>query len=99
LEFGDVKQKFRHFLDQNFDHHLLLNEKDPWARDIIPYTSSRLPGLTAMPGDPTTEHLAKWIAEWAMEEFASPVDVVVHETAVNSAGYQLNEWAVANEDQ
>ena len=40
-----------------------------------------------MPGDPTTENLAKWIAEWAATEFAADADVKVHETSVNAAAY------------
>lgn len=100
LEFGEVKKLFRGFLDNNFDHHLLLNEDDPWASplrqrmastvrtgDYVPYHP--LPGLMAMPGDPTTENLAKWFAEWAHEQWGRPVGVLVHETSVNAAGYSL----------
>lgn len=95
ISFGDLKKEFRSFLDSTFDHHLLLNEQDPWAGPVaLPDGSqgdgkfiTQLPGLMVMPGDPTTENLAKWIAEWAVLEFKLPADVVVHETDVNAAGY------------
>lgn len=98
LAFGDVKKVFREYLDGTFDHHLLLNEDDPWASRIYLYdfdpkddsiNGKQLPGLMAMPGDPTTENLAKWIAEWAKEQWMRPVSVLVHETNVNAAGYHL----------
>lgn len=98
LEFGNVKKRFRGFLDEVFDHHLLLNEKDPWAGKVgLPdhqepngyLTAYKLPGLMTFPGDPTTENLARWIAKWANEEFKKSVDVTVQETAVNSAGFSI----------
>lgn len=100
LAFADIKKEFRGFLDSTFDHHLLLNENDPWAREllipewvddawIIPQRANptRLPGLMPMPADPTTENLAKWIAEWAVYTFKLPVDIHVQETPVNGAGW------------
>lgn len=32
LDFADVKKRFRGYLDENFDHKLLLNERDPFAK-------------------------------------------------------------------
>jgi 6-pyruvoyltetrahydropterin/6-carboxytetrahydropterin synthase len=92
LDFGHVKSQFRKMLDTRFDHHILLNEEDPWARPITlmdeqNMVEERLPGLIAVPGDPTTENIAKWIAKWAFNEFNLPVDVTVHETSVNAASY------------
>jgi len=98
LSFGDVKKAFRGFLDDAFDHHLLLNVNDPWATGLwnsrtegtarnINEFLGQLPGLMTFPGDPTTENLAKWIAKWAVDEFKLPADVTVHETSVNSAGF------------
>lgn len=95
LSFGDVKKRFRSFLDSTFDHRLLLNHNDPWAGMLAMPDGSQeggsrmvyLPGLIAFPGDPTTENLAKWIAEWAIDEFQLYADVIVHETSVNAAGY------------
>lgn len=95
LSFGEVKKQFRTHLDTNFDHHLLLNEKDPWAQQIGWFDEPRgviegphmLPGLIAVPGDPSTENIAKWIAVWAANTFHLKADVHVQETHVNGAGY------------
>jgi 6-pyruvoyltetrahydropterin/6-carboxytetrahydropterin synthase len=104
LDFGDVKKKFRSFLDENFDHKTLLNKEDPWAGDIyFPTTSGimgedpdgphRLPGLFPTEGDPTTENIAYWIATWALQAFPWAVEhvlVKVQETAVNAATATLS---------
>lgn len=110
LSFGEIKKAFRTHLDTNFDHHLLLNEKDPWAGRLfreVPQewveadtglgprtaygvdtnTNGYLPGLQTVPGDPSTENIARWIANWAVDTFHLPVDVHVQETHVNGAGW------------
>lgn len=94
LSFGDIKKQFRGYLDSTFDHHLLLNKNDPWAKDLDPeqrYDGSAkpmlLPGLVTLPGDPSTENIARWIANWAVSTFHLKVDVHVQETHVNGASY------------
>jgi 6-pyruvoyltetrahydropterin/6-carboxytetrahydropterin synthase len=87
MDFGGVKKAFRAYLDEKFDHRLLLNIEDPWADNLD------LPGLFATPGDPTTENISRWIYGWAVEEFNTPygslrvASVKVDETATNSFRY------------
>jgi len=92
LEFGAVKKLFRGYLDADYDHHLLLNANDPWAQDLDPdqrYGGSTepklLPGLKIFDGDPTTENIARWIAQWAANTFSRQCEVIVEETHVNAA--------------
>jgi 6-pyruvoyl-tetrahydropterin synthase len=99
LEFGDVKSHFRRYLDGNYDHRLLLNKDDIYAQGIWPMEEDQesivdmttknkkyiLPGLKIVPGDPTTEHLALWIAEWASDQYKTDVTVKVAETHTNAA--------------
>lgn len=94
LDFGDLKKRFRTYLDTHFDHKLLLNEEDPWTtifhlHDPLPndpIEGRQLPGLVEVAGDPTTENLVKWIGKWALEEFRLPVDVHIDETCTNAVG-------------
>jgi 6-pyruvoyl-tetrahydropterin synthase len=44
-----------------------------------------LPGLSLVPGDPTVENLAKWIAEWACSTFHVDVICRIDETRTNGA--------------
>lgn len=72
LEFAALKKAFRAYLDGVWDHHLHLNEKDPWAENLgtvhnkqgraIRY--EKLPGLVIWPADPSTENIAYWIQQY-----------------------------------
>lgn len=83
LDFGSVKRAFRGHLDAEFDHRLLLNRDDELA-------ALDLPGLRRCLGDPTTEHIAQWIGEWAVDQFPTCHGwrVRVQETHVNAASWQ-----------
>jgi len=89
LDFSEIKQHFRSYIDEGYDHHLLLNEKDEWARLHLSFSVGRpdeqLPGLKTFPGDPTVENLAKWIALWAASTFAANTIVRIDETRTNAA--------------
>lgn len=82
LDFGAIKKEFRGFLDSEFDHRLLLNVTDPVAKND-------LPGLRLCPGDPTTENIARWVAKWAKDLWPVHVKVLVNETHVNAASFEL----------
>jgi 6-pyruvoyl-tetrahydropterin synthase len=104
LDFHTLKRHFREYLDHFYDHHLLLNEKDPWAQPLglemhVAEASSgrwtgpieRLPGLITMKGDPTTENIARSIWKWAKDVWGKyQIEVTVHETATNSIMIEKN---------
>jgi len=87
IEYGALKKVFRGHLDETYDHRLLLNVADPYARPIYMFdvddfepgervnvdegSKQYLPGLQATMGDPTTENLAKWIAHDMYEEMVA----------------------------
>jgi len=83
LDFGTVKKAFRAYLDERYDHHLLLNRHDP-------LTALDLPGAVVCLGDPTTENIARWVAEWAVKTFVMPTQVTVDETCTNGATCELS---------
>jgi 6-pyruvoyltetrahydropterin/6-carboxytetrahydropterin synthase len=101
IDFGDLKKAYRSYLDNNFDHHILLNQDDPWAQPLAPSKEPyhphgvefvRLPGLKPVPEDPTTENLARWIGEYMTEQVqgnnVERILVQVQETAVNGASWR-----------
>lgn len=90
LSFGSVKKSFREYLDEEYDHRLLLNAEDPWAQLLRLESQEeplKLPGLSAIKGDPTTENLARIIAGWSASTFGLFSEVSVQETHVNAATF------------
>lgn len=89
MEFGAMKNMFRIYIDTKYDHHLILNESDPWTQTFDLFDgkgdSQYLPGLVTVPGDPTVENLAKWIAEWACANYRCDVICRIDETKTNGA--------------
>jgi 6-pyruvoyl-tetrahydropterin synthase len=96
LEFGMIKKAFRGYLDSVWDHHLHLNDADPWAANLGLTANTqgrviqhgRLPGLVTWPGDPSTENIARWIHEWASADFKTLQPMVdIRETGTNGVEY------------
>jgi 6-pyruvoyl-tetrahydropterin synthase len=101
VELGAAKRRFRDHIDSVYDHHLVLNETDPFAGNLYfhgedwednnpagePTNGGQafLPGLTTSPGEPTVENLAKWIGEWGASTFRCDVVCHIDETRTNGA--------------
>jgi 6-pyruvoyltetrahydropterin/6-carboxytetrahydropterin synthase len=89
LDFGTIKKKFREYIDEMYDHHLLLNKEDQLL-DQLGHTAfgavDIYPGLVTTIGDPTIENIAKWVHTWASQTFTPLlVRVNVQETNTNGA--------------
>ena len=75
IDFHLLKDWFKNYLDNNYDHRLMLWEKDPWLgalrdRSVRPDgTELYPPGIKLFSHDPTTESLAKAIGQDARYMF------------------------------
>ena len=90
VDFAELKKDFRGMLDAKFDHHLVLNQDDPAATVLW----GVVPGITEVPGDPTVENLARWIANTCVTSYhwGRLVSMVsIEETDSNGAIYVLQE--------
>ncbi len=101
IDFGEAKSFLRGYMDEKYDHHLLLNSQDPFARALYNSDSagrptgdrSVLPGLVKFRGDPTTELIAARIGEDMLAGFSrrwnvDELAVDVWETSVNNARWE-----------
>jgi 6-pyruvoyl tetrahydropterin synthase/QueD family protein len=85
LEFGKVKEEFRSYLDRNYDHRLLLYDRDELMTNTL-HPSLHYPGLRMTMFDPTTENVANEIFEWATQLFQlQQVHIELQETPTNWA--------------
>jgi 6-pyruvoyl-tetrahydropterin synthase len=75
IDFHVLKEWFKAFLDKEFDHRLLLWEKDPWLgqlRDVSKKPEGielYPPGIRLFTSDPTTESIARYIGQSARQLF------------------------------
>ncbi len=84
VDFGDIKTAMTQWIDDNLDHRMLLNQRDP----IIPYLQEQGEPLFTMDCNPTSEAIARIIFE-AAEGFGFPiVEVKLWETFTSSAVYR-----------
>lgn len=95
IDFSSLKKSFRSYLDETYDHRLLLNASDPFAGPVWRLNGDGelgeqmfLPGLQAMANDPTTENLAMWIGEDMADRYEQVSAVEVWETSVNMARWE-----------
>jgi 6-pyruvoyltetrahydropterin/6-carboxytetrahydropterin synthase len=62
IDFGDVKSTIGKWLDDNWDHRLLLWENDPLL-NLIPLTALEPYGAILVPFNPTAENMAKYLLD------------------------------------
>jgi 6-pyruvoyl tetrahydropterin synthase/QueD family protein len=72
MEYGEVKAKWRGWLDKYYDHHMLLNPDDPLIERLLG-AELHLWGITTMPYpvDPTVENVMAMFQHKAEEMFGS----------------------------
>jgi 6-pyruvoyltetrahydropterin/6-carboxytetrahydropterin synthase len=91
IDFSVMKETLCRWLDDNWDHRMLIWEGDPWLgrmRDIDP-------SVVVLPCNPTAENLAVMMVELIAPVQLSGTGVrlvacTVHETAKCSASYELH---------
>lgn len=61
VEYGELKKRWRGYLDELFDHHFAFDEKDPLVRGkTMNERAYTYPGYVALSFVPTVENLANY---------------------------------------
>lgn len=76
VDFGDIKTSLRTWIDNQLDHRMILNERDP----VIPTLREMGEPMFLLPENPTAENIAKLIYERAREEGFPVLEVSLWET-------------------
>lgn len=93
VEFGALKKRLRHWMDDVLDHAALLHHEDP----LGPILAEHGTKVCQLPYDATTEALAFYIGNAVQQDVLPWVEgashvalrrVDVQETAVNGAGWE-----------
>ena len=83
VDFGEIKQKVQHWIDETLDHTMILCRRDP----LLPLLVERGERVFVMDDNPTAENIARLIYERARESQLPVAEVCLWETANCHASY------------
>jgi 6-pyruvoyltetrahydropterin/6-carboxytetrahydropterin synthase len=86
MDFSDLKTVVKGFLDEEFDHQMLLHKDDP-AVEILQSVGEHVRLLDV---HPTAESLAKLIFDHMASKNIKPLEVIVWETESCFASYRCD---------
>ncbi len=84
VDFSDIKQSIRTWVDNELDHRMILNEADP----MVPILREHLEPLFLIPQNPTAENIARLIFEETKSRGFPVVEVCIWETPKSFASYR-----------
>ncbi len=87
VDFGDIKQKVQHWIDENLDHTLLLCRQDP----LLPVLRERGERVFEMESNPTAENIARLIFDHARDAGLPVLEVVLWETEHCCSAYSAGK--------
>lgn len=83
VDFGEIKQHIKHWIDENLDHTMLLHRDDP----LVPMLREQGERFFLMDRNPTAENIARLIFDRAKGAGLPVVEVTVWETENCHARY------------
>jgi 6-pyruvoyltetrahydropterin/6-carboxytetrahydropterin synthase len=84
MDFTEIKEKVKTWIDEELDHKLLLNEKDP----LIPQLKAADQPIVTLQGNPTAEGIARFIFDYCKSQKLPVASVRLWETASSNALYR-----------
>ena len=87
VDFVEIKEKLKNWIDENLDHRMLINKSDPWLATLQKLD----PSVKAVPFNPTAENLAQLILEKGREMGLAVGLVRFWETESSNAVYEAGQ--------
>lgn len=84
VDFSDIKQSVRTWIDDELDHRMILNEADP----AVPFFQEQGEPLFLLPENPTAETIARLIFNFTKEQGFPVTEVSLWETPKSFATYR-----------
>jgi len=84
LDFSDIKQVVSKWIDDNLDHRMILNRKDP----VVPVLEEMNEPLHLIDSNPTAESIARLIYDYTASQGFPVVEVLLWETPKCFATYR-----------
>lgn len=84
VDFSDIKQSVRTWIDDELDHRMILNEADP----AVPFFQEQGEPLFLLPENPTAETIARLIFNFTKQQGFPVTEVSLWETPKSFATYR-----------
>jgi len=84
MDFTDIREKVKHWVDENLDHKMLLSKKDP----AIEMLDGMKEPHYVMEENPTAENIAKVIFQAMVAMGVTPAEIRLWETPTSCATYR-----------
>lgn len=84
VDFSDIKNSVRTWIDDELDHRMILNEADP----AVPFLQEQGEPLFLLPENPTAETIARLIFDYTKRENFPVIEVSLWETPKSFATYR-----------
>jgi 6-pyruvoyltetrahydropterin/6-carboxytetrahydropterin synthase len=84
IDFNDIREVVKTWIDTNLDHRMLLHRGDP----LVPILEGLGEPLYLMDGNPTAENIARLVFEEARRQGLAAVEVRLWETPSACAIYR-----------
>lgn len=96
IDFGQIKAKIVTWLEEEWDHRMLIWCKDPWLSQLAAID----PSICSVPFNPTAENIAQHMVDVVGPRLLNGSGVVlvectVHETSKCSATYSSETYSVS----
>ncbi len=85
MDFSDLKKELKDWVDENFDHAMVLSKHDPLLKPLQEYNQR----IYVMNDEPTAEFMAYEIYTAMRSKGMNIVEVKLWETRKNSATYKV----------
>ena len=89
VDFGDVNEVVKTWIDENLDHRMLLSGDDP----VKPMLEAAGEPVFVMAENPTAENIAKLIWTVSRERGLKVAEVRVWETSTSRASFKGEAWS------
>lgn len=84
VDFSDIKSRLGRWVDENLDHRLILNRRDPWLAAL----KKMDPTVKVVDFNPTAENLARLVYDQARRSGFDVAEVRLWETESSCAIYK-----------
>ncbi|MBX9597977.1 MAG: 6-carboxytetrahydropterin synthase [Burkholderiales bacterium] len=92
IDFSVIKELLCQWLDDNWDHKMILWDQDPLFTELLKLDSS----VVSIPYNPTAENLARYLVETVGPRLFAPLPITLSEVTLEETSKCSASYAISN---